>query len=58
VFYLVHASIRLRLTMIWIEVLMAGYALALLLERIRPPAPSLATYTAAADPDSAPTSAE
>jgi hypothetical protein len=28
VFYLVHASIRLRLPMIWIEVLMAGYALA------------------------------
>ena len=45
VFYLVHASIRLRLPMIWIEVLMAGYALAHSAVRVRPIASLLAKYT-------------
>ena len=33
VFYLVHVSLRLRLAMIWVEVLLAGYALAPVLKR-------------------------
>jgi hypothetical protein len=58
VFYLVHASIRLRLPMIWIEVLMAGYALAQIAGRVRPFASWLAKYTPAPDPDFETTSAE
>lgn len=58
VFYLVHSSIRLRLIMTWIEVLMAGYAMALIAERIPPLSPWLAKLAPAAGSDARPISAE